>query len=301
VNWRRSRWTQDSPDSRLRKKIPPKEKAQDISEAEAAKVAAALAPDTSGVLQQEADRAAMLKAGVGPESEAPAPATDGVYVPEADRAAMLKNELGVLPVPIESPVGPEPVAMTPPTGGAGFPPVTSDVAATLPPPEVPAPGPEGTLAATSGEPPGWADKISTIAKKRGRGFLDALQAGLYGFAGVDKATDYEQAQAQEAKAAERAQDQAFAQMMGEVEQKNADRRMELEHNFQKDISEARNRWDSTAAERGYEVGAEQSALNRKADLELAKERWVQAAAKAGKDPAEALKEFQAQLSKMYGG
>jgi hypothetical protein len=161
--------------------------------------------------------------------------------------------------------------------------------------------PQGDAVQQALQDPDAVEKIAKIAKKRGRGILDALQAGLYGFAGINKETGYEKEQAAAQKAAEQEKDQAFARMMADLDQKNADRRQEIEHQFQMGVAQARNQWDVDSAERAYQVTAEQSKLNRESDLAIAKERWVQEAARAGKNPAEALKEFQKKLAETYGG
>lgn len=273
-------------------------KKAEAEEKQAANIDLALNPP-SGVLAQEADRAAMLKAGVGPE--APPPPPSGDFKQESDRAAMLKEQGGILPVPAPEAVPPA-IAQTPPTAplapvasaaGSPAPPMTDVRSAQY--------APQGDAVQQALQDPDAVEKISKIAKKRGRGILDALQAGLYGFAGINKETDYEKAQATEQKAEEQAKNQAFAKMMADLDQKNADRRQEIEHQFQMDVTQARNQWDTSAAERAYQQQSSENALSRKGDMEIAKERWVQATAKAGKPPAEALKEFQAQLAKMYGG
>lgn len=275
--------------------------------AQAANIEAALNPP-SGDLAQESGRAAMLQAGVGPETPSPPPS--GNLTQESDRAAMLKEQTAV-PVPAPE-TAPPPASSTPPA--APIAPVTAVAGSPfvpVAPPASPAPpmtdvrsaqyAPNADAVQQALQDPDAVEKIAKIAKKRGRGILDALQAGLYGFAGIDKPTEYEKAQEAEQKAQEKEEDQAFAKIMAELDQKNAERRQEIEHQFQMGVAQARNQWDVNSAERAYQVTAEQSGLNRQSDLEIAKERWVQAAARTGKTPAEALKEFQEKLAETYGG
>lgn len=117
--------------------------------------------------------------------------------------------------------------------------------------------------------PSFADKLKAIEKKRGRGFLDALQAGLYNFAGITKPTDYEKRVEAEAQEKKDLLDKQWQQEMMKIQQDFQDRQGILEREFQATIAKAKNDWDVQAAKEAYAQQAEQNRLDRQTQLQVA--------------------------------
>lgn len=133
---------------------------------------------------------------------------------------------------------------------------------------------------TQGQPiamaePTFAEKLNTVAKKRGRGFLDALQAGLYNFAGITKPTDYEKRVEAEAAETKDLLDKQWQQQMLKIQSDFQARQSEMDRDFSMAVAQAKNNWDVQAAKDAYAQQSKENKLDRQNNLDVANKEYQQ--------------------------
>jgi hypothetical protein len=156
--------------------------------------------------------------------------------------------------PAAAPVVPE---TTIPTPVEQVPPIAQEVPAEVTPP---------APAAATVEPT-FAEKLNAVAKKRGRGFLDALQAGLYNFAGITKPTDYEKRV--EAEAAEKKDllDKQWQQQLMKIQSDFQAQQAQMDRDFSIAVAQAKNQWDVQAAKDAHAQQSQENELDRESAMQ----------------------------------
>jgi len=223
--------------------------------------------------------AAMAGATVAPAPPAPALIPLGTPTPAvsleeiaADREARrlaaeaAKNQAGGVPVaaPATAPITPEAAAQTP---IETVPPIAQEARAVTALPEE-AVVPAQAMPAADVEPT-FQEKLGSIAKRRGRGFLDALQAGLYNFAGINKPTDYEKQVEAEAADKKDLLDKQWQMQMAKISQDFQARQAAMDRDFSIMVAKAKNDWDVQAAKDAHQQQSSENALDRQSAMKVA--------------------------------
>ncbi|HXK36979.1 MAG TPA: hypothetical protein VJ553_05360 [Candidatus Paceibacterota bacterium] len=115
--------------------------------------------------------------------------------------------------------------------------------------------------------PTFAEKLSTVAKKRGRGFLDALQAGLYNFAGITKPTDYEKRIEAEATEKKDLLDKQWQAQMTQIGQDFQARQAAMDRDFSIMVAKAKNDWDVQVAKEAHQQQSAENVLDRQSAMQ----------------------------------
>lgn len=94
---------------------------------------------------------------------------------------------------------------------------------------------------------GFADKLGEMAKKFGIPLLHLIQAGAYGYAGIDKPTVLEQLRAQQAERAKTKEGQEFQLKTTRMSQEYASRMADIDRMYQKEMAVAKSAEELAAA------------------------------------------------------
>jgi hypothetical protein len=174
---------------------------------------------------------------------------------EAEAAgARIAGEQAAAMEPAAAPIAPEAAISTP---VEQVPPIAQNV-----PAEVTAPAP-----AAAAVEPTFAEKLNTVAKKRGRGFLDALQAGLYNFAGITKPTDYEKRVEAEAAETKDLLDKQWQQQLMKIQSDFQAQQAQMDRDFSIAVAQAKNQWDVQAAKDAHAQQSQENELDRESAMQ----------------------------------
>lgn len=171
------------------------------------------------------------------------------------------------------------------------PPIAQEVPAELTAPAAPALPEQEEAAFAAGQPlvpeqstiglpstpaePTFGEKLGSIAKKRGKGFLDALQAGLYNFAGITKPTDYEKQVETEAAEKKDLLDKQWQQQLMKIQSDFQAAQSQMDREFSISVAQAKNAWDVQAAKDAHAQQSQENALDRQNNLDVATQEYQQ--------------------------
>lgn len=199
--------------------------------------------------------------------------------------------------PAEAPAAPAAPAVAPvTTATAEIPLIAQQAQATTAIPEE-AVAPAQAMPAVDVEPT-FQQKLGSIAKRRGRGILDALQAGLYNFAGITKPTDYEKRVEAEAAEQKDLLDKQWQMQLAKIQQDFQANQAVMDRDFSLAVAKAKNDWDVQAAKDAYARQKQENALDRQSAMNIATAQHQQGTAAAVGDARD---KFGKLIQSRYGG
>ncbi len=122
----------------------------------------------------------------------------------------------------------------------------------------------------------WHQLVET-AKNMGIGILDVIQAAAYGYSGNQKATRLETEISNKQKIKEKELDQAFQKNLMDIQMKHDAAMQKMTADLNMQLAQAKNQWDVDNAKQNYDFQASQNELDRKANMDVVKQKYVEEA------------------------